>query len=80
MEFKKCSIGGTLYQEAGSTDELPLGCKVKLQPRTTPYQPPTSLNQPFISHLPPLTSLFTAGNHHSFQNSTMQKSCGLEKN
>ena len=60
MEFKKCSIGGTLYQEAGSTDELPLGCKVKLQPRTTPYQPPTSLNQPFISHLPPLTSLLPA--------------------
>ena len=63
MEFKKCSIGGTLYQEAGSTDELPLGCKVKLQPRTTPTSPlPASTNPSSATYHPlpasyqPLTS------------------------
>ena len=53
MEFKKCSIGGTLYQEAGSTDELPLGCKVKLQPPISLHQP-VPLHQPLTTPYHPL--------------------------
>ena len=49
MEFKKCSIGGTLYQEAGSKDELPLGCKVTPQHPYHPLPTCTNLHQPLTT-------------------------------
>ena len=58
MEFKKCSIGGTLYQEAGSKDELPLGCKVTPQHPYHPLPTCTNLHQPRTAPCHPLSTSY----------------------